>query len=621
MLGDFMNPETLKAVEAGKLTTAQAKAVEQLLPNTYVLHKSWGFGQIAEVNFDIHQVTIHFSSKRGHQMQLVYAADSLTPIAPDHILARIATDLPSVRSEAQNDPVLLTRNILASHGNRLSQDQFTQLLVPAVFKEPDFKKWWEATKKLLKKNGHFSLPSKKNEPIILHQEAVSRAEKHLKAFLDARQLKDQINALDQILRDLEEFKDDLSVLQPVLAAAEDSARKNAKLATPEALTLIVIRDELVERSKQLQPGENAPTLAALLLEEQKNLPTLLDQIPAAKLKRAIACLPQAFADTWAEKALNLVTRGSTRLVSEAAKLLQEHQLTDSLHATLDRAIRDYSLSSAALTWLCDKKERHGEFRSLIQPRVFSAIMSALERDQFNENRDRKLHDLLMNDQELLPDLISDAGLEELREVMRKLLLTPVFEDLNKRSLLGRFVRAYPELEALISGEREERQDSLIVSWDSLQKRRNEYEDLVQKKIPENTKEISIARSYGDLRENFEFKAAKEMQAVLMRRKAEMERDLGLARGTDFANPDTSVVSVGTTVRLRWSDDGTEETFHILGAWDTDPARSIISYKAATPQALLGKKVGDSVDLPSENGTRSATLLSIVAWNASPTPSA
>ena len=70
---------------------------------------------------------------------------------------------------------------------------------------------------------------------------------------------------------------------------------------------------------------------------------------------------------------------------------------------------------------------------------------------------------------------------------------------------------------------------------------------MNKKIPENSKEIGIARSYGDLRENFEFKAAKEMQAVLMRRKSELEAALHNARGTAFESPDTSQVSIGTIV--------------------------------------------------------------------------
>ena len=72
--------------------------------------------------------------------------------------------------------------------------------------------------------------------------------------------------------------------------------------------------------------------------------------------------------------------------------------------------------------------------------------------------------------------------------------------------------------------------------------------MVQKYIPANSKEIAVARSYGDLRENHEYKAAKEMQKILIRRKSELEAQLVRARGTDFANPRTDVVSIGTEVR-------------------------------------------------------------------------
>ncbi|MEY2600342.1 MAG: hypothetical protein RLZZ142_2601 [Verrucomicrobiota bacterium] len=609
-----MNPETLKAVEAGKLTAAHGKALDKLTSGTCVLHKSWGFGRIAGVDFALNQLSIDFTTKKGHTMQLVYAAESLTPIPESHILARIAGDLAQVRTQAAQEPVAFLREVLQSYGGKLTQDQLSQTLVPAVFKEPDFKKWWENAKKLLKKDGHFSLPTKKSDPILLRAEAVSRTDEHLESFANARLPKDQIAALERMLRDLEEFRDPATQLRPVLDAAEESARKNAKMYTAEALTLLVLRDEMLERSKGLQRTADAPSIAGMLVEEQKNLSALLEQVPAAKLKRILASMPEAFGEEWSSKVLSLLSRGSTKVVAESARMLQENARGEELKVALDRSIRDHSITSAVLTWLCDKKERAGEFRSLIQPRVMSAILSALERDQFNENRERKLHDLLMNDQGLLPDLIADAELEELREVMRKLLLTPVFEDLNKRSLLGRFVRAYPELESLITGEREEKQESIIASWESLQRRQAEYEELVSKKIPEVIKEISTAREHGDLRENFEYHAAKQARALMELQKAKMERELSIARGTDFANADTSVVSIGTSVTIRGVQDQQEHTYHILGAWDTNPEKHIISYKAAIAQVLLGQKVGATVTVPTEEGQREVTVIAIEPWN-------
>src|SRR5205814_5371579 len=205
--------------------------------------------------------------------------------------------------------------------------------------------------------------------------------------------------------------------------------------------------------------------------------------------------------------------------------------------------------------------------------------------------------------ELISDIFAPADVGAARDVMRRLLLTPVFDDLTKRSLIARVIKLYPDLESMVTGgQPEEKRESLVVSWSSLDKRKAEYEELVKRKIPENTREIALARSYGDLSENFEFKAAKQMQAVLLRRKSELEQALHNARGTAFENPDTSRVSIGTVVTLRDSDSGKEETYSVLGAWDGDPERGIISYQTAIGQALLGHKLDEVVTLNTEHGS-------------------
>ncbi|MEP6601985.1 MAG: GreA/GreB family elongation factor, partial [Nitrospirota bacterium] len=281
-----------------------------------------------------------------------------------------------------------------------------------------------------------------------------------------------------------------------------------------------------------------------------------------------------------------------------------------LRAHLHRGIREHSATSEALTWLC--KERDGEWRDLITPDLLGAILSALERDQHNENsRGSKLRDLVLDDRELIPDMFAGAEASVARDAMRRLMLTPVFDELTKRSLLARILKLYPELESMVTGEqKEEKTESLIVSWSSLDKRKAEFEELINKKIPENSKEIGVARSYGDLRENFEFKAAKEMQAVLMRRKSELEAALHRARGTSFENPDVSQVSIGTVVTLKEADSRKEETYTILGAWDGDPDQAIISYQTAIGQALLGHRIGDVVTLNMDQGSGKFTIQAI-----------
>ena len=106
-----------------------------------------------------------------------------------------------------------------------------------------------------------------------------------------------------------------------------------------------------------------------------------------------------------------------------------------------------------------------------------------------------------------------------------------------------------------------------------------------------------------------------MQAVLARRRAELERDLGRARGTNFENPDTNIVSIGTVVTLKDAEASTVETYTILGAWDGNPEQHILSYLTTIGQALLGHKVGEVIALPAESGagSRTAKIESIKAY--------
>jgi len=193
-----------------------------------------------------------------------------------------------------------------------------------------------------------------------------------------------------------------------------------------------------------------------------------------------------------------------------------------------------------------------------------------------------------------------------RNIIRKIMMSPVFSDLDRRSILARILKIHPELQSLVTGHQEKehaasRDENLTVSWTSLERRKNEYENLVNKLIPQNTKDISIARSYGDLRENFEFKSAKEQQTVLLRQKGELELLLNRARGTNFENPDISVVSIGTVVSLVNQVTGEKEIYSILGAWDGAPEKRWVSYQAVIGQALLGHAQGDVVTLPAEKG--------------------
>jgi transcription elongation GreA/GreB family factor len=89
--------------------------------------------------------------------------------------------------------------------------------------------------------------------------------------------------------------------------------------------------------------------------------------------------------------------------------------------------------------------------------------------------------------------------------------------------------------------------------------------------------------------------ARQDQETLLARKAQLESELQIAQIIDFESIDTTPVSVGSTVTIRPLAGGEPVKFAILGAWDSNPEKNIISYKTPMSQSLLSKTVGDVVE--------------------------
>jgi transcription elongation GreA/GreB family factor len=603
-----MDAELEKLVEAGKLTTKSAGQLEKLTPGTFCLHKSWGFGRVREWNLLLNQIVIDFATKKSHPMQAQYAAENLMPLAPEHFLVRKSTDIGSIKKLAKENPVALVQNILESVDGGASAQQIGEWLIGDVFTEAEWKRWWESTRKALKTSGGFSIPAKKTDPIQIRGEGVSHADELLAAFNKAKQPKQQIAAFEQIVNSYEQFKEPEKQLQPVVVAIENAAARNQKLHPELAFQLIIARDDLLAAIPSLHTTHIGLTLHKMIVDEEKRLSSILPNLPAAKEKRVLLALPAALGTGWTERALRLMEARHGRMVAQIPRILNETGQHAELRTMLERSIREHSATSEMLIWLCGEKKNWDD---LITPDLLWAILAALEREQhYATPRASRLLKALVDDRELLGEMFKKVDVGLARDAMRRLQVTPLFDELTKRSLLARMVKVYPELESMIAGAETQEKAALIVSWSSLEKRRAEYEEIVKVKIPENTKEIAIARSYGDLSENFEFKAAKQMQSVLMRRKSELEQMLHDARGTSFENPDTTRVSIGTIVTLRSTEGNKDETYTILGAWDGDPDRHIISYQTAIGQALLGHEVGETISLNRDEGTAQFAIASI-----------
>src|SRR3954463_9038690 len=249
----IMREEFEKLAAAGKLERHHIEPLVQLTTSGFCMHRSWGFGRIRSVDTVFARFTIDFPNKPGHTMDLAFAADSLKPISKDHVLARKASDLEGLRQLAAKDHLELVKIVLNSFGGQATVDQIQQALVPDVIRD-DWKKWWEAAKRELKKDGHFQVPLKKTEPIVYQVQEVSLQNRLMEDFRSAKGLKARILVAGELLKKAHDLSDKQSAATEVITALNTEIPSYQRTQPAVALEAVFVRDDIRDMAG-MQPIE------------------------------------------------------------------------------------------------------------------------------------------------------------------------------------------------------------------------------------------------------------------------------------------------------------------------------------------------------------------------------
>jgi transcription elongation GreA/GreB family factor len=221
---------------------------------------------------------------------------------------------------------------------------------------------------------------------------------------------------------------------------------------------------------------------------------------------------------------------------------------------------------------------------------------------------------VFGDRNWLEQVLEAMSMQERRDLIIRLRRESLGVMLDRAMLTARMIRLYPELQEAVGSDSKTEEEAATktryTSWRTLRERQEELQKIVEIEVPENSREIALARSYGDLRENHEYKSAKEHQALLMQRQAEMEQDLREIHGTNFVDFRTDEAGAGTMVTIE-RPGGIRQCFSILGEWDRDEELQIISSESRVGQSLRGHSVGDEVPLPGAEGDENCRITEIL----------
>jgi len=583
------------------------QALESMSEGAYCIHRSWGLGRISGYDSDRNMLLIDFEDeeRKSHAMDPVFCLGKIEVLDKEHIITKHRNNPDEINLLAKKEPVDLVIDILSRFEDGCAATREIERTLNFLFGPTKGKKWWTATKKLLVKDPRVAVPNKKTEPYVLRDEPVKPEQEILQDFFDEKRSKEKI-ILAEKLFDLAAEKEDLQAdLPQVLTDLTTAIMEARNLSDADRLYGIWVRNNLA-RDDEEDVEKLEPTSASILKECEEDLPRLADLMPTKFHDRFLDLVTRVYPENWKQIVLNLLHNTTVKFSGECAHFLVDREESKLLIKSLNNSLDEQTLKAPVLLWLLKFRElsKFKElFKDLITPRLLTAVFAAIDHESLHNSSTRRipLAEILSEDKQLLPDILSKGTSENAQDLAQALILNPGFEDLSKRSLLARFIKRFPEIQDLLDGGANSgtsssvvTDDSLIVSQSSYDQKIADLDELTKVKIPENSLAIEAAREHGDLRENAEYHMAKDEQKVLLARQSELQADIMRAKPTDFTDVTTDAVGIGSVVKLLDQLNHEEHTYTVLGAWDSDPDNNILSYLTPLGQMLLGKKIDDEV---------------------------
>ena len=335
------------------------------------------------------------------------------------------------------------------------------------------------------------------------------------------------------------------------------------------------------------PGSTAERAAALSALVQ--LPGALDfvrRLPDRAMRKRALALVREHREDWHALFSQLVRSESDSqsiaLLYEALREFDPVFADDLVSETMSSP----SNAPDFFIWLCRELTNRPELARFATMSFLQLILRLLQGNVIREQNAslRKFFD----EEGVFHQVARRLDTDQAKQLIVLLDRDSTLEDYRREKMLRDLRAWYPETH-------EVKDTTFFVSASALSVRQAEFTRITTVDIPHNTEEIIRARAHGDLRENFEYHAARARQELLSSRAKTLHDELQLARPIDFARIDASVVCIGTTVRLAPEGGGEEVVVTILGPWDSDPAKNILSYMARAAAGLLGKKMGDAAE--------------------------
>ncbi len=570
----------------------------------FVFHTGgWGTGEIVDLSLVREELSLEFEYVIGVQhFSFEKAFKTLIPLPPDHFYSRRFGDPDTLEKEARENPSVTIRLLLHDLGPKTAaeiKEELADLVIPAN----DWNRWWQTARSKLKKDTKIECPKELKDPFRLLEEEVP----HEIALHKALETKPSVNATIQMVYTfLRDFPETL---------------KNAEFkASLEVRFKEVLTQEQLNESQKLQvlfflEDLQVPKIGQELHHLIAELHAAAEIVRSINVmgfqKRALQAMKKVRKD-WADIYLELLFTVDQNLLRDfILGELDFPQTKDALKQKLGSLLIHPLSFPDVFIWyfqkIIDKKSKLPFAEKDGKNRFFEGLLILLDfLEKKPQHRDlaKKIISLLTSDKyKIVRDVMEHSNLEEVKEYLLLATKCNTLTDHDIKILhsLGEVV--HPSL-ARLRKDKDRILPEETVIWttqEGYQKTQLRMQQIATVETVNNAKEIEVARSHGDLRENAEFKAALERRDRLQAELKFLSDQINQARIITPEDVSTDEVSIGSIVHLRDSK-GEHSKFTLLGPWDADPEKHILSFQSKLAQTMKGKAIGEKFEFQGETFT-------------------
>lgn len=583
----------------------------------FVYHRTWGVGRIADVQGD--DMVIDFAKRRGHAMSLKMAVNALQTLSRDHIWVLKATwKKEKLYERIKNNYPWALKTVIKSFDNACDLKRIKAEFVPAVLSVGEWTTWSTRAREILKSDPSFGVSPENIDIFTVRERPISIEEKLFNEFKAQRNFFERVVTIRNYISQ-KNVELDSEYFTEMFAYFAGYLRSYNQVNEQVIASYLLVKD-LIGQYPHLGP---APELGFLeLFEGIDDVPTVFSNLKDTKLREELLHHIKLFVPGWADVYVKLFPYA---LFNSMIVNLKNEKHENKLVAMTIHCFENYRDYREAVVWLFKNSKEEIWFQKAEIPfgkqlitliHILDITYREIENHRdTSENRkvNKQVYTILFKEG-ILNAYIDDADHDAIIRLYTFINDVKDLDPTDKLNLRSRILDKYPDFKFFGDMEKTVATRGLIVTAAKYEEKQRQLAHIMEEEVPANSKEIAFALSLGDLRENAEYKAAKEKQEILNATVARLKDEIERAQLFDPRTVNIGRASFGTKVTLLNGASGTQEAYTILGPWESDPENRVISYLSPFGGTILNKILGEQFDFSINNEKISYTVEGITAVN-------